>query len=80
MHKDKPPGLFDFAERGVRYLAGFWFTTGLVLSILVRTAMLIMGDNSSDSNSRSPDRLEAEAQARKPATAPTEAPPPSVRY
>ncbi len=80
MHKDKPPGLFDFAERGVRYLAGFWFITGLVLSMLARTAMLVMGDNSSEAKSRSPDRLEAEAQARKPATAPTEAPPPSVRY
>ncbi|MEY2563125.1 MAG: hypothetical protein QOH88_1318 [Verrucomicrobiota bacterium] len=80
MHKDKPPGLFDFAERGVRYLAGFWFVTGLVLSMLVRTAILIMGDTSSDANSRSPDRLEAEAQERKPAAAATEAPPSSVRY
>jgi hypothetical protein len=64
MHKDKPPGLLDFAERGVRYLAGFWFITGLVLSILVRTAMLIMGDDSSAAT-RSLDAIETEANARK---------------
>ena len=37
MHKDKPPGLFDFAERSIRYLVGFWFTAGLILSLLVHT-------------------------------------------
>jgi len=83
MHKDKPPGLFDLAERGVRYLVGFFFTTGIILSILVRTAILVMGDNSSDSVRQSSDRLEAEASARKAARDPNAAPPPApaaVRY
>jgi hypothetical protein len=83
MHKDKPPGLFDFAERGVRYLVGFWFTTGLVLSILVRTAILVMGDNASNATTQSADRLEAEAVARRAARDPNKAQPPApeaVRY
>jgi hypothetical protein len=82
MHKDKPPGLFDFAERGVRYLVGFWFTTGLVLSILARTAILIMSDDASTPNRQSTDRLEAEATARKAAKDPNGPPaaPAAVRY
>lgn len=74
MHKDKPPGLFDFAERSIRYLIGFWFVAGLSLSILVRTGILIRRDDKRDA-SRNPDRLEAEAMARRPATAST---PPQV--
>jgi hypothetical protein len=82
MHKDKPPGLFDFAERGIRYLVGFWFTTGLVLSILVRTAMLVLRDDASNHTVRSSDAIEAAANARKPpkdpnASAPS---PAAVRY
>jgi hypothetical protein len=83
MHKDKPPGIFDFAERGVRYLVGFWFTTGLVLSILVRTAILIMGDNASPPAKQNADRLEAEAAARRAARDPNKVQPPApeaVRY
>ncbi len=41
MHKDLPPGPFDFAERSVRYLVGFWLLTGFILSILVRTSMIV---------------------------------------
>jgi hypothetical protein len=81
MHKDKPPGIFDFAERGVRYLVGFWFTTGLVLSILVRTVILVRGDTSGEINRRqNAERLEAETAARKPATANTPPPTDAVRY
>jgi hypothetical protein len=83
MHKDKPPGLFDFAERGVRYLVGFWFTTGLVLSILVRTTILVMGDNAPSSTTQSADRLEADAAARRAARDPNKTQPPApdaVRY
>jgi hypothetical protein len=82
MHKDKPPGVFDFAERGVRYLVGFWFTTGLVLSILVRTALLVWGDASESNRPRqSSDMLETETNARKPASAnPPPPPTDAVRY
>lgn len=33
MHKDKPPGIFDFADRPVRYAVSFGLATGFVLSI-----------------------------------------------
>lgn len=79
MHKDKPPGLFDFAERSIRYLIGFWFIAGLSLSILVRTGILIRRDNKGDLT-RNPDALEAEAMARRPATATTPQPTDAVRY
>jgi hypothetical protein len=79
MHKDKPPGLFDFAERSIRYLISFWFIVGLTLSILVRTGILIRRDDKGDA-SRNPDRLEAEAMARRPATASTPPQTEAVRY
>jgi hypothetical protein len=79
MHKNKPPGLFDFAERSIRYLIGFWFVVGLSLSILVRTGILIRRDDKGDAR-RNPDALEAEAMARKPATASTPPQVEAVRY
>ena len=69
MHKDKPPGLFDFSERSIRYLVGFWFTAGLVLSLFVHTGMLIRRADAGPDFKRNPDLLEAEVTARKPATA-----------
>ena len=81
MHKDKPPGLFDFAERSVRYLVGFWFTAGLILSLLVHTGLLIRrADAKGPSFKRNPELLEAEANARKPATAQTPPQTSAVRY
>lgn len=81
MHKDKPPGLFDFAERSVRYLVGFWFTTGLVLSLLVHTGILVRrADAKGSGYKKSAETLEAEATARKPATATTPPPTASVKY
>ena len=81
MHKDKPPGLFDFAERSIRYLVGFWFTTGLVLSLLVHTGMLVWRTDLKGSGyKRSAEQLEAEANARKPASATTPPPTDAVRY
>jgi hypothetical protein len=80
MHKDKPPGLFDFAERSIRYLIAFWFIAGLSLSILVRTGILIRRDDKGDAARRNPEALEAEAMARKPGTATTPPPTEAVRY
>lgn len=81
MHKDKPPGVFDFAERSIRYLLGFWFTAGLVLSLLVHTGMLIRrADAKGPDYKRNPDLLEAEATARKPATATTPSQTSALKY
>ena len=78
MHK-KRPGLFDFAGRSTRYLVGFWFTAGLVLSLLVHTGMLIRraGAKGADPNSA---LLEAEAITRKPGTTTTPSPTAAIKY
>ena len=81
MHRDKPPGFFDFAERSIRYLVGFWFTTGLVLSILVHTGLLVWrADAKGPDSKRNPEALEAKAMAQKPASATTPPPATAVRY
>jgi hypothetical protein len=81
MHKDKPPGLFDFAERSIRYLVGFWFTAGLVLSLLVHTGLLIRRADAKGSDAKqNAETLEVKAAAHRPASA---MPPPqtsAVRY
>ena len=83
MHKDKPPGPFDFAERSIRYLIGFWLTAGLVLSMFVQTGMLISRSDSSGQNSKpDPAKQEAATAARRAAAGkvPPPDPPPAVRY
>jgi hypothetical protein len=80
MHKDRPPGLFDFAERSIRYLVGFWFTTGLILSILVHTGMLVWRADAKGSGKQDSDSLEIKAASHKPASATTPPPVDSVRY
>jgi hypothetical protein len=80
MHKDKPAGLFDFAERSIRYLVGFWFTTGLILSILVHTGMLVWrADARGPGLKQDGETLEVKASAHKPPAASTP-PAASVRY
>jgi hypothetical protein len=81
MHKDKPPGLFDFAERSVRYLVGFWFAAGLVLSLIVHTGILITRADAKGSGAKeTPETLEAKAISHRPAGAPTQPPTSAVRY
>jgi hypothetical protein len=81
MHKDKPPGLFDFAERSVRYLVGFWFAAGLVLSLIVHTGMLVRRADAKGSGAKeNSETLEVKASRHRPASAPTQPPTSAVRY
>jgi hypothetical protein len=83
MHRDKPAGPFDFAERSIRYLVGFWLTAGLVLSILVHTAMLVWRDDRKGPGPKpNPEALEAATAARRAAASKSTPPeaPPAVRY
>jgi hypothetical protein len=83
MHRDKPPGPFDFAERSIRYLVGFWVTTGLVLSILVHTAMLVWrADRKGPASKPNPEALEAATVAARAAASKSSPPeaPAAVRY
>lgn len=79
MHKDKPPGLFDFAERSIRYLVGFWFTAGLILSVIVHTGMLVWRADAKVLK-QSPETLEVKASAHKPASATNPPAPDAVKY
>jgi hypothetical protein len=77
MHKDKPPGVFDFAQRSVRYLVGFWLTTGFVLSLFTRVGVLVWHLEAGGTHN-SEDTLEtATAPVRKPTAPPAD---PTVRY
>jgi|GEM_PF-2309718 len=83
MHRDKPPGPFDFATRSIRYLIGFWLTTGLVLSVLVHTGMLVWrADAKTPGAKRNPEALEVAtaAQRAKAGKSPPPDPPAAVRY
>jgi len=83
MHKDRPPGLFDFAGRPTRYIIGFWFTVGLLLSVFVHTSILIWrADFSGPPTKPNQDALESAAAAQRAASGkpPPPEPPPAVRY
>ena len=41
VHKDRPPGIFDFAERSLRHTTGMGLVAGFILSILVHVGILI---------------------------------------
>lgn len=83
MHKDKPPGPFDFAERSIRYLVGFWLIGGLVLSMFVHTGMLIWRTDAKAPDSKpDPAKLEAATAARRAAAGKVPPPDaaPAVKY
>ena len=79
MHKDRPPGIFDFADRSVRYLVGFWFTSGLILSILVHTGLLIWRADAKELKQDS-DTLEVKAASHKSASVPAPPATDAVKY
>ncbi|MEY2558667.1 MAG: hypothetical protein QOE34_2092 [Verrucomicrobiota bacterium] len=83
MHRDKPPGLFDFADQPIRHLVGFWLTTGFILSILVHIGMLVWRSDVKASP-RVDDGLDAVEKAavdqRPPSASATPAPSVAVHY
>jgi hypothetical protein len=80
MHKDKPPGIFDFAERSLGHMIGVCFGAGFILSIFVYVGLSLWRvDSAKGGAPRDGDSLEnSTARSRKP----TPAPPPeaAVRY
>ncbi len=46
MHKDKPPGLFEFAARPAAHAVTFGLATGAVLSILAYIGLSLWGADS----------------------------------
>lgn len=80
MHKVRPPGLLEFAQRSVHYVIGFWFVAGLILSVIAHTAILVWRDVRRPNPERDPTALEATTLAHKPASAKTPPPAAAVRY
>ena len=82
MHKDKPPGIFDFAERSIRHLIGFWLIAGFLLSILVHFGLLLWRADAKGPSeiNRDSGALEAKTDARRSPAASSPAASVAVRY
>ena len=82
MHKDKPPGIFDFAERSIRHLIGFWLITGFILSILVHFGLLLWRADRKEPAAPGPnsEALETKTNARRSPASASPASTASVRY
>lgn len=81
MHKDKPPGIFEFTARPVRHAVAVGLATGVVASILTYIGTTLWG---ADASARSrpatgPESLEEAAAATHPNVA-TPTPSAAVRY
>lgn len=83
MHKDEPPGIFDFPHRTVRHSIGLGLATGVVLGCAVHLGLLIKRADSGGSEKplAGADAAEREmAKHRKQPTNPPPAAPPAVNY
>lgn len=78
MHKDKPPGMFDFGQRSIRYLVVFWSTAGFLLSLLIHLGMLVWRVDFGPTQPKSEEALERTTAPVRPATSPPSAA--AVRY
>lgn len=83
MHKDTPPGIFDFPRRSVTHGVGVGLIVGILLSAVAHLGLLIWR---ADANGTEPPRAGAEAAARvmskhkTPPTNPTPGPSAAVDY
>ena len=83
MHKDKPPGIFDFPHRSVGHGVGLGLAFGVLLSFLVHTSLLIMRADPAGAERPLAGAEAAQrvmAQHKKPSTNPAPAAPPAVNY
>ncbi len=76
VHKDKPPGPFEFASRSARHAVSFGLACGAVLSIVAYVALALWGaDSAARSGASAPAQTleQATSGARTNAAAPTPA-------
>jgi len=83
MHKDLPPGAFDFERRSLRYTISFGLLIGLILSIFVYGAVFIWradrgGTETTKANAAG--TIEAATMAARRRAPPTPEPTAAVRY
>ena len=82
MHRDPPPGIFEFARRSLSYTIGLGLLTGFLLSIFVYGAVLIWRADRGGSEipKASASTIEAATMAVRDRTATTPAPTAALRY
>ena len=82
MHRDPPPGIFDFARRSLSYTIGLGLLTGFLLSIFVYGAVLIWRADRgvADTPKASAGTIEAATMAVRSRAAATPAPTAALRY
>lgn len=81
MHKDKPPGLFEFAHRPVGHAVRLGLLSGFVLGVVVNLGLIFWRADVTASNPtpRSADSLETEIATKRPQPAETPTPTPAIR-
>jgi hypothetical protein len=83
MHKDKPPGVFEFSARPVQHAVTLGLATGVVLSILAYVGMTLWG---ADASARHAEPAGAESLEQststisRPNTSATPMPSAALRY
>jgi hypothetical protein len=82
MHKDSPPGAFDFERRSLRYTISLGLFTGFILSIFVYGAVVIWrADRGAvETPKASAGAIEAATAAARRRAPPTPAPTAAVQY
>jgi hypothetical protein len=83
MHKDKPPGIFEFTARPVQHAVTLGLATGVVLSILAYIGMTLWGADASARRAEPAggDSLEQSTSTiPRPNASATSSPPPAIRY
>lgn len=82
MHKDKPPGIFDFAERSIKHLIGFWLISGFILSVLVHFGLLLWRVDKKEPVAPDPfsEALETKTAVQRSPSSTTPSPSAAVRY
>ncbi|MEO5722130.1 MAG: hypothetical protein ABIR71_11750 [Chthoniobacterales bacterium] len=83
MHKDRPPGIFDFPHRSVGHGIGLGLTVGVLLSAVVHLGLLInqAGAGSSEMPLAGADAAQkVMAKHKKPPTNPAPSPSAAVKF
>lgn len=81
MHKDKPPGLFDLAERSVQHAIWLGLASGVLLSVLVQAGLLVSKIESGSGRPRaSAQEAHRAMTAHKTPGTPPPAPTAAVKY
>ncbi|MDQ6625636.1 MAG: hypothetical protein M3Y69_05775 [Verrucomicrobiota bacterium] len=83
MHKDKPPGIFEFTARPVQHAVTLGLATGVVLSILTYVGMTLWGADATARHAEPAGRESLEETTStipRPNASATPSAPPAIQY